>query len=402
MITIKCPRCLTDNLYDAEFCRQCGLRLANDCPKCNASNPHQFTYCTQCGTSLERGQVSPVLATKEETKPETDKSEAKEEPKLEVKEEVSSEEAQEPAAEKPETQEPQITAPTELKEEVKHLESVIATIKEEAKETEKPIVTTPIPEKEQKTAETKPSPEEEALKIKTPVRVSTGIVDLDPLIGGGFLSGKVYLVSGESGTGKTIFGLQFLHQGLIEGENGIYISGDEKPGHLVVDAESLGWNFRKYVEQKKLGLFDISPYFYGERTGKAVEVDVLTVVNDLQRHVKEIGAKRIVIDTIAPLVFGQENLAYIQAYTKNLVSAIEDNLECTAVITSGILSGSLSLSRYGVEEFVAEGVIVLGIDSFGCHHARTLSIRKMRSTYSDLKDHIFDIVPQRGIVLKDY
>jgi ribosomal protein L40E len=86
MITIKCPRCLTDNLYDAEFCRQCGLRLANDCPKCNASNPHQFTYCTQCGTSLERGQISPVLA-------------AKEEAKLEEKEkEVSSEEAQEPAA----------------------------------------------------------------------------------------------------------------------------------------------------------------------------------------------------------------------------------------------------------------------------------------------------------------
>jgi circadian clock protein KaiC len=390
MITIKCPRCLTDNLYDAEFCRQCGLRLANDCPKCSASNPHQFTYCTQCGTSLERGQISPVLAAKEEAKLE------------EKEEEVPSEEAQKPAAEKTETQEPQITAPTELKEEVKHLESVIATIKEEAKEADKSIETKPILQKEEKPAETKPSPEEEALKIQTPARISTGIVDLDPLIGGGFLAGKVYLVSGESGTGKTIFGLQFLHQGLIEGENGIYISGDEKPGHLVVDAESLGWNFRKYVEQKKLGLFDISPFFYGERSGKTAEVDVLTVVNALQKHVKEIGAKRIVIDTIAPLVYGQENLPYIQAYTKNLVSAIEDNLDCTAVITSGILSGSLSLSRYGVEEFVAEGVIVLAIDSFGCHHARTLSIRKMRSTYSDLKDHIFDIVPQRGIVLKDY
>jgi circadian clock protein KaiC len=234
-----------------------------------------------------------------------------------------------------------------------------------------------------------------------PSRVSTGVAGLDSLIGGGFLSGKVYLVSGESGTGKTIFGLQYLYQGLIEGENGIYISGDEKPGHLIVDAESLGWNFRKYVQEQKLGLLDISSYFYGMRTGKTAEVDVRTVVNDLQRHVKNIGAKRIVIDTIAPLVFGQENLAYIQGYTKNLVSAIEDNLGCTVLITSGILSGSTSLSRYGVEEFVAEGVIVLNIASFGCHHVRTLSVRKMRSTPSDLKDHIFEILPQRGIVIKD-
>jgi circadian clock protein KaiC len=118
--------------------------------------------------------------------------------------------------------------------------------------------------------------------------------------------------------------------------------------------------------------------------------------------VKEVDARRIVIDTIAPLVFGQENLTYIQGFTRNLVTAIEDTLGCTVVMTSGILSGSSSLSRYGVEEFVAEGVIVLSITKFGTHHARTLSIRKMRSTYSDLKDHIFEIVPQRGIIIKDY
>ena len=391
MITIKCPRCFTDNLYDAEFCRQCGLRLANDCPKCSACNPHQFTYCTQCGTALEKAAIAPVPAMKEET--------------------ISKEEVKAPEAEKEETKEAQAAVLDEVKEEPKPLEAVIAEIKEEAKIEEVPVEIKPMadekpvetkPAAEEKPVETKPSPEEEAITIKTPARVSTGIAGLDPLIGGGFLSGKVYLVSGESGTGKTIFGLQFLHQGLIEGENGIYISGDEKPGHLVVDAESLGWNFRKYVEQKKLGLFDVSQYFYGDRTGKSLEVDIRSIVSDLQNHVKEVDAKRIVIDTIAPLVFGQENLTYIQGFTRNLVTAIEDTLGCTVVMTSGILSGSSSLSRYGVEEFVAEGVIVLSITKFGTHHARTLSIRKMRSTYSDLKDHIFEIVPQRGIIIKDY
>ena len=179
-------------------------------------------------------------------------------------------------------------------------------------------------------------------------RIPTGIEGLDRLIGGGFLSGKVYLISGESGTGKTIFGLQYIYSGLIHGESSIYVSGDEKPSHLIVDAESLGWDFDKYVKEQKLGLLDVSPYFADLRTGKAKDIDVRTVVTDLSKHVRRIGAKRIVIDPIAPLVFGVEGSTHVQEYVRSLIFAIEDNLQCTVVITSGILSGSSALSRYGV------------------------------------------------------
>lgn len=234
----------------------------------------------------------------------------------------------------------------------------------------------------------------------TPTRIPTGIEGLDRLIGGGFLSGKVYLISGEAGTGKTIFGLQYIFSGLIEGESGIYVSGDEKPSHLIVDAESLGWDFSKYVEEQKLGLLDVSHYFAHLRLGKK-KVDARTVVTDLTRHVRRIGAKRIVIDPIAPLVFGEECVACVQEYVRSLIFAIEDNLQCTTLITSGILSGTSALSRYGVEEFVAEGVIVLGMDKRDGQRVRTLFIRKMRSTATDLNDHIFEILPNKGIVIKD-
>jgi circadian clock protein KaiC len=69
-------------------------------------------------------------------------------------------------------------------------------------------------------------------------------------------------------------------------------------------------------------------------------------------------------------------------------------------MTSGILSGSTAFSRYGVEEFVAEGVIVLGMLKFNGYSVRKLSIRKMRSTASDISDHTFEILPQKGIVIK--
>lgn len=237
--------------------------------------------------------------------------------------------------------------------------------------------------------------------METLTRIPTGIQGLDQLIGGGFLSGKVYLISGEAGTGKTIFGLQYIFNGLIQGESGIYVSGDEKPNHLIVDAQSLGWDFDKYLKEGKLGLLDVSPYFADMRTGKTKDIDVRTVVADLTKHVRRIGAKRIVIDPIAPLVFGEEGSAYVQEYVRSLIFAIEDNLQCTAVITSGILSGTSALSRYGVEEFVTEGVIVLGTDKRDGQRVRTLFIRKMRSTATDLNDHTFEILPNKGIVIRD-
>jgi KaiC/GvpD/RAD55 family RecA-like ATPase len=355
MITIKCPKCQTDNLYDAEFCRHCGLRLAKDCPSCSTANPHQFTYCTQCGHSLV--SAAEPMAEIKAAIPIEPREESKEETKLEEesRQEVTGEEIRVESAVQPEVVKPEI--------------------KEEAKE-------------------------KTTVDIAVPDRVLTGISGLDPLIGGGFFAGKVYLISGESGTGKTVFGMQFLYQGLMLGENGIYVSGDEIPTHLIVDAESLGWNFKKYIEERKLGLLDISAHFTDMRMGKGKSVDVASVATNIARCVKDFGAKRIVIDTIAPLVFGQELFPHIQEYVRNLVFTLEDNLGCTILITSGISSGSTFLSHYGVEEFVAEGVIVLGMLNCNGYRFRTLSIRKMRSTFSDLNDHVFEILPQRGIVIK--
>jgi circadian clock protein KaiC len=195
--------------------------------------------------------------------------------------------------------------------------------------------------------------------------------------------------------------LQYLYRGFIQGESGIYVSGDEKPVHLVVDAESLGWDFGQYVQERKLGLLDVASHFADLRAGKAKDVNIRTVVADLTKHVKSIGAKRIVIDPIAPLVFGQESSAYVREYVRSLIFAIEDNLQCTILITSGILSGTSALSHYGVEEFIAEGVIVLGMGCRAGQRVRTFFIRKMRSTPTDLDEHIFEILPSRGIVIKE-
>lgn len=406
---MKCPMCQAENLDTEEFCQQCGAQLRRVCPKCGANNSPQYAFCCECGYKLAVAP-EPVPVAREgrvKLKKVCPKCGAHNPPEYgfcgECGYKLIFTTRIEPKAPEPitEAQEPRREAPEQ-----------IAIAEEPIPETREPIpeATEPIPvptEAIPETPEVIPvAPVEEPIpvskvEIKAHPRVSTGIEGLDQLIGGGFLTNKVYLISGESGTGKTVFGLQYLYRGLIQGESGIYVSGDEKPNHLVVDAESLGWDFGQYVQERKLGLLDVAPHFADLRAGKAKDVNVRTVVADLTKHVKSIGAKRIVIDPIAPLVFGQECSVCVQEYVRNLIFAIEDNLQCTILITSGILSGTSALSHYGVEEFVAEGVIVLGMGCRVGQRVRTFFIRKMRSTPTDLDEHIFEILPSRGIVIKE-
>lgn len=232
-------------------------------------------------------------------------------------------------------------------------------------------------------------------------RVSTGIEGLDGLMNGGFQQGKVYLISGEAGTGKTIFCLQYALAGVAQGENTVYVSLDEKPRHLVEDAESLGWDLKKYIGEKRLIILDVTPYFTNIRAGREKSVDVRVLASDLAKQIERIKATRLVIDPIAPLIFGQEGAAQVQEYIRSLIFSIEDNLKCTTLITSGIPSGTLRLSQYEVEEFVVSGIIVLGVSHLQGRRIRILYIRKMRGTPIDLNDHAFEILPQRGIVIRE-
>jgi circadian clock protein KaiC len=83
-------------------------------------------------------------------------------------------------------------------------------------------------------------------------RVPTGIAGFDGLVEGGLPKGRSILITGEPGTGKTIFSLQFLFEGLLRGERGIYVAADEEPMDILEQAASLGWNLEEYVEKKEL------------------------------------------------------------------------------------------------------------------------------------------------------
>lgn len=226
-------------------------------------------------------------------------------------------------------------------------------------------------------------------------RVSTGVAGLDPLLEGGFPGGKSYLVTGAAGTGKSIFCMQFILKGLAEKEKAVYVAVDEKPSDILEEAASLGWDLLRYIEDKNLLILDASPMLLAR---KEKDLDIHKTIADLASYVKKMGANRVVIDSVAPLIYSGGSMSQSPETVRTLIHALQDNMGTTNVLTSYALSAGGN--EAGVEEFLVAGLVALSIQRVQNRLVRTLLVRKMRGTALDLVEHQFTIVREKGIVLK--
>lgn len=231
-------------------------------------------------------------------------------------------------------------------------------------------------------------------------RVTTGVEGLDTLIGGGLVPKRSYLVCGEPGTGKTLLCLQYILEGIKKGEKGVFVSIDEKPEHLIEDAEAIGWDLKEHIDKGMLQILDVSSYFSKARTGSESRIEVELISEELTKHITKMDAKRLVIDPIAPLVSKTDTAAGIQEYIRNLVNLIEEQTGCTTLLTSHVPVGSSKLSQYEIEEFIVSGILLLRLVKPEKKYLRTIFVRKMRSTAVDLSEWVFDIVKSKGLVLR--
>ncbi|UCH56625.1 MAG: recombinase RecA [Candidatus Bathyarchaeota archaeon] len=225
-------------------------------------------------------------------------------------------------------------------------------------------------------------------------RVTSGIHGLDELIGGGFEKGKTYLVSGETGTCKTIFSLQLLLYGILQGEPGIYVTVDQNSDHIVEDAASLDWDLKNYIDMEDFIFLDATPQFKNEQD----EFSFTEFFSELKSYVDILEGKRIVLDPIVPLAARFDRYIVVREYIRRIIGLLE-TYDCTTIITTEIPPGSKQLSMLGVEELFVHGVIVLGLQRRGNRYTRTLLIRKMRGTPIDLTYQTFSIRPGEGIVI---
>ena len=180
--------------------------------------------------------------------------------------------------------------------------------------------------------------------------IKIGISGLDEMLCGGIPEGHTVAILGSPGTGKSTFVLQFIYTGLQNNENCVYISLEESEANLIKTALIYGWDLRPYIESKKLTLVNLNTMNF-----KAM---ITRFESDLPKLLKSFNIKRIAIDpiTLYEMLFDTESERRDHLF--NFAQVIKET-GITAVMTSEISQENPYYSKYGLIEYITDGVIVL-------------------------------------------
>lgn len=223
-------------------------------------------------------------------------------------------------------------------------------------------------------------------------KVSTGISGLDQITHGGFPKGRPILICGSAGCGKTLFSMQFLVQGILqENEPGVFMSFEESPEDLIMNVRSLGFDLPQLQEENKLRIDHV--HIERSEIEESGEFDLEGLFIRLGHAIDEIGAKRVVLDTVEALFTGIQNEAVLRAEIRRLFSWLKDK-GVTAIITGE--SGNNTFTRQGLEEYVSDCVILLDFRVIDQIATRRLRIVKYRGTTHGTNEYPF-LINEDGI-----
>ncbi len=221
----------------------------------------------------------------------------------------------------------------------------------------------------------------------------TGITGLDEITGGGLPTGRPTLVAGGAGCGKTMLAMEFLVRGATQlGEPGVFMMFEENAGELTANVRSLGFDLDRLVAQKKIVL----EYVHIERSEieETGEYDLEGLFLRLGHAIDSIKAKRVVLDTVEALFAGLPNHAILRAELRRLFRWLKDR-GVTALIT-GEKGDGHAITRYGLEEYVADCVITLDHRVADQISTRRLRVVKYRGTAHGTNEYPF-IIGERGL-----
>jgi circadian clock protein KaiC len=223
---------------------------------------------------------------------------------------------------------------------------------------------------------------------KTP----TGINGLDEITEGGLPQGRPTLVCGAAGCGKTMLAAEFIVRGAVEyGDPGVIMTFEESTQELADNLRSLGFDLDKLQRQRKVFL----DYVRVERAEiqETGEYDLEGLFIRLAYAIDSIGARRVVLDTIEALFAGLPNQAILRAELRRLFHWLKEK-GVTAVITGE--RGEGTLTRYGLEEYVADCVILLDHRIVDQVSTRCLRIVKYRGSSHGTNEYPF-LIGSRGL-----
>ncbi|MEM2092181.1 MAG: KaiC domain-containing protein [Candidatus Bathyarchaeia archaeon] len=231
-------------------------------------------------------------------------------------------------------------------------------------------------------------------------RVLTGIPGFDEILNGGIPKRNVVLLAGGPGTGKSIFGYQYLFNGLVRNQPGVLVALEEHPVQIRLSMAQFGWDVAPYEEKGKFALVDAFTAGIGEAAKREKYVvrapdDFQMLIDVLRAAVKDVGAERVVVDSVTTLYITKPTLARSMVLQ---LKKVLSGLGCTSILVSQVSVTERGFGGPGVEH-AADGIIRLDLDEINGELKRSIIVWKMRGTSHSMRRHPFDIT-DKGLIIK--
>ncbi len=221
-------------------------------------------------------------------------------------------------------------------------------------------------------------------------RVSSGIKELDVMLGGGIPQGDIVLYSGAPGIGKTAACLQFVADGIKKGEDCIYVASEETRGKLLEHAKLMGFDFEKAVKAKKLEIFQVEDIAFSDPLGRRcrlprdAEPRMERLVASVKKWAEKCAGKRLVVDSL--IFYAVDDKAMHSVLLNSELFRELAGLGMTTIIVSEMSAESKAYSRDGVTEILADGILLFAHEVVKGKGFKTIEVVKMRD--SKIKDEV--------------
>lgn len=228
------------------------------------------------------------------------------------------------------------------------------------------------------------------------VKEPTGIPGLDLITQGGLPKARTTLVTGPAGSAKTVLAAQFLAEGIRRGTSGVFVTFEETPEDIRANMRGLGWAIEEWEAEGKWAFVDASP-----RPDESLIVgtyDLGALLVRIEHAVNRVGAGRASIDSLGAVFTQFADASVVRRELLRLGVACK-RMEVTTVMTAESVEDDGKVSRFGVEEFVADNVIILRNLLEDEKRRRTIETLKFRGTSHQKGEYPFTVIPGEGIVV---
>ena len=229
-------------------------------------------------------------------------------------------------------------------------------------------------------------------EITSLCKIETGVEGFEYLTMGGLPEGRTTLVVGTSGSGKTFLAVEMLYRGITQYQRpAVFVTMEERPRDVMRNVKRLGWDLRSLMEQGTFVFVDASPEPNTTVETGAYNLDGLMA--QIRHAVEKVKAQFVVVDSIGVLFSRFSNEGLIRHEIFRLTDVLKE-LGVTAVLTAERLEDYGLISRYGIEEFVSDNVIVMRnvLQDEKCR--RTIQVLKMRGDVHAKGEYPFTITDQ--------